>query len=53
MLAGVAPQVRHALAAYGRHVDTAYQLVDDALDYRSNAKERGKHLAADQSKGNL
>ena len=26
---------QRALAAYGRHLGTAYQLVDDVLDYRS------------------
>jgi octaprenyl-diphosphate synthase len=51
VLAGVAPQVRHALAAYGRHVGTAYQLVDDVLDYRSNPKERGKNLGDDLAEG--
>jgi octaprenyl-diphosphate synthase len=36
VLAGSPEQVRNALAAYGRHLGTAYQLVDDVLDYRSN-----------------
>jgi octaprenyl-diphosphate synthase len=51
VLADVAPQVRHSLAAYGRHVGTAYQLVDDVLDYRSNPKERGKNLGDDLAEG--
>ena len=36
VLAGSPAAVRQALAAYGRHLGTAYQLVDDVLDYRSN-----------------
>jgi octaprenyl-diphosphate synthase len=51
VLAGVAPEVRQRLAAYGRHLGTAYQLVDDVLDYRSNPKERGKNLGDDLAEG--
>ena len=51
VLAGVAPEVRGSLAAYGRHLGTAYQLVDDVLDYRSNPKERGKNLGDDLAEG--
>jgi len=40
-----------ALAAYGRHLGTAYQLVDDVLDYRSNPQERGKNLGDDLAEG--
>jgi octaprenyl-diphosphate synthase len=51
VLAGVAPNVRQSLATYGRHLGTAYQLVDDVLDYRSNPKERGKNLGDDLAEG--
>jgi len=51
VLAGATPAVRQALAAYGRHLGTAYQLVDDVLDYRSNPKERGKNLGDDLAEG--
>ena len=43
--------MRQALAAYGRHLGTAYQLVDDVLDYRSNPAERGKNLGDDLAEG--
>ena len=43
VLAGGAPPVERALACYGRHLGNAFQLVDDALDYRGNALERGKN----------
>jgi octaprenyl-diphosphate synthase len=51
VLAGAAPPVRQGLAAYGRHLGTAYQLVDDVLDYRSNPRERGKNLGDDLAEG--
>lgn len=51
VLAGSPPATRKALAAYGRHLGTAYQLVDDVLDYRSNPAERGKNLGDDLAEG--
>ena len=51
VLAGSEQRTRRALAAYGRHLGTAYQLVDDVLDYRSNPKERGKNLGDDLAEG--
>ena len=43
--------VQQALAAYGKHLGTAYQLMDDVLDYRSNPAERGKNLGDDLAEG--
>ena len=51
VLAGSPAPVRTALAAYGRHLGTAYQLIDDVLDYRSNPAERGKNLGDDLAEG--
>ncbi|HEV3286870.1 MAG TPA: polyprenyl synthetase family protein [Steroidobacteraceae bacterium] len=51
VLAGSPASVRQALAAYGRHLGTAYQLVDDVLDYHSNPSERGKNLGDDLAEG--
>jgi octaprenyl-diphosphate synthase len=51
VLSGVSAPVRQGLASYGRHLGTAYQLVDDVLDYRSNPKERGKNLGDDLAEG--
>ena len=47
--APVAQQV--ALARYGKHLGTAYQLVDDVLDYRSEPATRGKKLGDDLAEG--
>jgi len=51
VLADSPAPVRNALAAYGRHLGTAYQLIDDVLDYRSNPAERGKNLGDDLAEG--
>ena len=51
VLAGSSAERRAALAAYGRHLGTAYQLVDDVLDYRSSPAERGKNLGDDLAEG--
>ena len=51
VLAGAKQGLRSALAAYGRHLGTAYQLVDDVLDYRSSPAERGKNLGEDLAEG--
>jgi octaprenyl-diphosphate synthase len=51
VLAGSSITVQQALAAYGKHLGTAYQLVDDVLDYRSNPAERGKNLGDDLAEG--
>lgn len=41
---------RH-MAAYGLHLGTAYQLVDDLLDYRGDANEIGKNVGDDLAEG--
>ena len=51
VLAQAQAPVRRALAGFGRHLGTAYQLVDDVLDYRSNPQERGKNLGDDLAEG--
>jgi len=51
VLSGSPANTQRALAGYGRHLGTAYQLVDDVLDYRSNPAERGKNLGDDLAEG--
>ncbi len=43
-------QIR-AMASYGMHLGTAFQLVDDVLDYSSNANELGKNIGDDLAEG--
>ena len=51
VLSGAEPRVERALADYGRHLGNAFQLVDDALDYRGSATERGKNIGDDLAEG--
>jgi octaprenyl-diphosphate synthase len=44
-------QYERALADYGRHLGTAFQLVDDALDFNASAEELGKNLGDDIAEG--
>ena len=41
-----------AMATYGRHLGTAFQLIDDVLDYSSSENELGKNIGSDLSQGN-
>ncbi len=40
-----------ALAMYGLHLGTAFQLVDDLLDYRASSVELGKNIGDDLAEG--
>ena len=41
------------LAAYGRHLGTAFQLIDDCLDYDGSDRETGKKIGADFAEGKM
>jgi octaprenyl-diphosphate synthase len=51
VLGKVAPALEEGLAAYGMHVGTAFQLIDDVLDYSGEAEETGKSLGDDLAEG--
>jgi len=51
IVAGASTAHEQALAQYGRHLGTAFQLVDDVLDYRASAEELGKNLGDDLAEG--
>lgn len=40
-----------ALARYGMHLGTAFQLIDDVLDYTASADEMGKNVGDDLAEG--
>lgn len=40
-----------AVAQYGMHLGTAFQLVDDVLDYSADEQQTGKHLGDDLAEG--
>ena len=51
VMAGQDDAVEAAMVDYGRHLGTAFQLVDDALDYESSADELGKNIGDDLAEG--
>jgi octaprenyl-diphosphate synthase len=51
VLAGAPEGQQAALARYGKHLGTAYQLIDDVLDYKSDPATRGKNLGDDLAEG--
>lgn len=51
ILGGAAPDTERALADYGMHLGTAFQLVDDVLDYSGHEEDTGKHLGDDLAEG--
>lgn len=51
ILGGGAPDVEAGLAQYGMHLGTAFQLVDDVLDYSGDEVETGKHIGDDLAEG--
>lgn len=40
-----------SMAEYGRHLGTAYQLIDDALDFAASPEELGKNIGDDLAEG--
>lgn len=51
IIAGVDDATEDGLAAYGMHLGTAFQLIDDVLDYSGVESETGKHVGDDLSEG--
>ena len=45
------PETEQAMADYGMHLGTAFQLIDDVLDYSGEEAETGKHLGDDLAEG--
>lgn len=51
VLAGVDDATERALARYGMHLGTAFQVIDDVLDYSAEAGEMGKNVGDDLAEG--
>jgi len=51
VLAAAEGAIEAGLADYGMHVGTAFQLIDDVLDYSGNAATIGKSLGDDLAEG--
>ncbi len=50
-LAGVNAEIEAACATYGQALGTAFQIIDDVLDYDGDAQEMGKNLGDDLREG--
>lgn len=51
ILTNASREVQDSLYAYGLHLGNAFQLIDDALDYCSDAKIMGKNIGDDLADG--
>ncbi len=51
VISGSDAGIESAMAAYGMHLGTAFQLIDDALDYGRNNPALGKNIGDDLSEG--
>ena len=51
IVAGAEKSIETAFQEYGRYLGTAFQLVDDVLDYSANAAALGKNVGDDLAEG--
>lgn len=51
MVAGASMAAERGLATYGAHLGTAFQLIDDVLDYSGATEETGKNVGDDLAEG--
>ena len=51
ILGGASAADEEAAASYGMHLGTAFQLIDDVLDYSADEQQTGKHLGDDLAEG--
>jgi octaprenyl-diphosphate synthase len=51
VLNGADTATEEALATYGMHLGTAFQLIDDVLDYTADSQELGKNVGDDLAEG--
>jgi octaprenyl-diphosphate synthase len=51
VLADASPDVEEACAGYGRALGTAFQLIDDVLDYEGDSQALGKNVGDDLREG--
>ncbi|KNC12247.1 octaprenyl diphosphate synthase [Klebsiella sp. RIT-PI-d] len=51
ILAGCSPEEERALQDYGRYLGTAFQLIDDLLDYSADGQTLGKNVGDDLNEG--
>lgn len=54
IIADASPELERAFKEYGKHVGTAFQIIDDLLDYsKDGAKTLGKNVGDDLNEGKM
>jgi len=51
VLVNASSEQERAMADYGRHLGTAFQLIDDVMDYSATSEEMGKNVGDDLAEG--
>lgn len=51
ILSNASPEIETALQNYGKYLGTAFQLIDDVMDYTSDGSEMGKNVGDDLAEG--
>jgi octaprenyl-diphosphate synthase len=51
VVSNASADIEEKLSQYGQHLGVAFQLIDDALDYKANKEELGKNLGDDLAEG--
>lgn len=51
IIGGAQPEAQEALARYGSQLGTAFQLIDDVLDYSGDFAQTGKNIGDDLAEG--
>lgn len=51
VVSNTSKEVEEKLSQYGQHLGVAFQLIDDALDYKATKEELGKNLGDDLAEG--
>ena len=51
VLCNAEPGAEESMARYGMHLGTAFQLIDDVLDYSASSEEMGKNVGDDLAEG--
>ena len=51
ILSESSPEIETAMQNYGKYLGTAFQLIDDVMDYTADGKEMGKNVGDDLAEG--
>lgn len=51
IIANSSPEIEDVMRLYGMHLGTAFQLIDDVMDYASEAEDMGKNVGDDLAEG--